>query len=124
MLRHLARKDAVEIALECAELRPSVARTGVAELVDEAGVAVDRKQMAARLAPEHDRGDREVLAGRPCLHFLSPRYLPDRRSRLQPAGSNVGHAAIFTVAAGSCVRLRSTGVSKGGCNACDRAPER
>ena len=60
MLR-LAVVDAVELGLEPVEQREPVALGLVAELVDEPREAVDREQVVARLAPEHARGDGEVL---------------------------------------------------------------
>ena len=50
----LALEGAVELLLEPVELREPIALDVVAELVDEPCEAVDREQVAARLAPEHE----------------------------------------------------------------------
>ena len=44
--------------------REPVTAAGVAYLVDESGVPVDRQQVATCLAPDEERGDREVLPRR------------------------------------------------------------
>ena len=60
----LAVEDAVQILLERVEDRGAVAVDLVAELVDEPREAVDRREVSARLAPDEQRGDGEVLARR------------------------------------------------------------
>ena len=57
-----AVEDPIEVGLEGVEVREPVAAARIADLVDEPRVPVDRQQVAARLAPDEERGDREVLA--------------------------------------------------------------
>ena len=63
--RRLAGERRVDLPLELVERCEPVTRVGVAELVDEARVAVERTDVRTQRPREEDRADREVLAGGP-----------------------------------------------------------
>ena len=81
-------EDPVEVGLEGSEEPEPVAGGGIADLVDEPRVAVDREQVAARRFPQDDRGDREVLAGGAVVDLPCTGQVGD---------CGVGHRAILPV---------------------------
>src|SRR5581483_1648527 len=109
--RRPPREEQLDLSGQVVQGGHPVALVRVAELVDEAGVAVERAHVRAQPAREEDRADREVLARRPGrdlrhFHAASIRGACVVESvawrTLPGAGSTPSPASTGSTAASSC----------------------
>jgi hypothetical protein len=77
-LRRPARIRTVELLLGVVEQREAVARCGIAELVDEPGEAVDRREAHTVALAEDERRHGEVLVLRAPVDLADPGECADR----------------------------------------------